>query len=48
MMQSAMTRGLKLSLELTISILILSLAFGLLGMVGLALMMGVLRSLAAY
>ncbi len=48
MMQSAMTRGLKLSLELTISILILSLAFGLLGMVGLVLMMGVLRSLAAY
>ncbi len=48
MMQSAITRGLWLSLELTISVLILSMVFGLLGMVGLALIMVFLRSLATY
>ncbi len=48
MMLSAMTRGLRISFELTISVLILSMAFGLLGMAGLALTMGFLRSLAAY
>ena len=48
MMQSAMTRGLRLSFELTMSVLILATAFGLLGMVGLALTMVFLRSFSAY
>ena len=48
MMQSAIIRGFRLSLELTISVLILSMAFGLLGMVGLALIMVFLRYLATY
>lgn len=44
MMQSAVTRGIRLSFELTISLLILAVAFGLLGILGLVLIMGALRS----
>lgn len=44
MMQSAVGRGVRLSFEITISFIILSVAFGLLGLLGLALILGALRS----
>ena len=46
MMQSAVGRGVRLSFEITISVIILSAAFGLLGLLGLALLLGALRSFA--
>ena len=44
MMQSTVGRGVRLSCEITISFIILSVAFGLLGLLGLALILGALRS----
>jgi len=44
MLQTVLSRGIRFSMELTISFLVLSLAFGLLGFLGLVLIMGALRS----
>ena len=46
MMETAVSRGIRLSFEITISFVILSAAFGMLGLLGLVVILGALRSFA--
>ena len=47
MMQTVVNRGVRFGVELTISFLVLSLTFGLLSFLGLALIVGLLRTFSA-